>query len=154
MRTRIALARARQFLVSSPARAKERILKYHSDIEVTADGWMTVRDLYRLGLGGALVVLSGCDTGCSAIGRGDELTGLARGLVAAGASAVVMSLWPVPDATAREWMVHFYESLAAGAQVLSASRQASLDSLKSLRQQGVPPHPYLWAGFVAAGSWH
>jgi CHAT domain-containing protein len=64
-----------------------------------------------------------------------------------------MSLWPVPDREAREWMTHFYEAELAGESVLDASRGASLAVLEQLRTEGRPTHPYLWAGFVAAGDW-
>ncbi|MFO7633711.1 MAG: CHAT domain-containing tetratricopeptide repeat protein, partial [Caldilinea sp.] len=43
-----------------------------------ADGWMIVRDAYALRLNCALVALSACETGLSALAPGDDLVGLAR----------------------------------------------------------------------------
>ena len=37
-----------------------------------ADGWLTARDILNLRIGGATVVLSGCDTGRAVIASSDE----------------------------------------------------------------------------------
>src|SRR5262249_15522043 len=69
-----------------------------------ADGRFTVRDAYRLKLDSALVVLSACETGMSAIAAGDEIMGLARGFFSAGAPCLVLSLWTVDDEAAAALM--------------------------------------------------
>ena len=110
---------------------------------------MTVRDLYKLGLDGALVVLSGCQTGCTAIGRGDELTGLVRGLVAAGASAVVMSLWLVNDESAEKSMAAFYRSwYKKGSEWWSLA--AALRGAQCEMMEG-RAHPVFWGPFILLG---
>ncbi|UCD75507.1 MAG: CHAT domain-containing protein [Phycisphaerales bacterium] len=115
-----------------------------------ADGWMTVRDLYELNLDGPVVVLSGCDTGCSAVGAGDELTGLVRGFVAAGASALVMSLWTLNDDSAHKIMASAYRRWYIGTMeekqsLVAALRRAQCDAMKE------SPHPVLWGPFVYVG---
>jgi hypothetical protein len=87
-----------------------------------ADGWVTVRDLLGLSLPGSVVVLSGCETGRSRVARGDEAYGLGRALLATGASAVVMSLWPVHDRTTRALMELVYQ--ARGREYLSGPAPA------------------------------
>ena len=61
-----------------------------------------------------LVVLSACQTGTGARAGGDELLGLGRALVAAGARAVVVSLWPVNDACTAVLMSRFHADRVCG----------------------------------------
>jgi CHAT domain-containing protein len=118
------------------------------------DGILTAEELAALDLQGTeLVALSACDTGLGTVEAGEGVFGLRRALEIAGARTVLMSLWPVPDKQAREWMVRFYEATLGGSSVIEASRGASLSALESLRKSDIPTHPYLWAGFVAAGDW-
>lgn len=112
-----------------------------------ADGWLTVREAYALDLGGALVTLSACETGVSAVAPGDELISLARGFFVAGAPTLLVSQWPVDDAATAELMSGFYRRLRAGLRPAAALRHAQLDLLR--RQ----PHPYFWSPFVLLGRW-
>ncbi len=50
------------------------------------DGPLNLYDLYQMQLDAALITLSGCSTGMNVIAPGDELLGLQRGLLYAGAS--------------------------------------------------------------------
>lgn len=61
------------------------------------DGSLTVRELYDLRLDAALATLSACETGLGKEMGGDDLIGLTRGFLYAGANNVVASLWPVSD---------------------------------------------------------
>ena len=118
------------------------------------DGILTAEELAALDLRGLeIAALSACDTGLGTVEAGEGVFGLRRALEIAGARTVLMSLWPVPDKGAREWMASFYGSRLGGESVLDATRKASLAALEELRKQGLPDHPYLWAGFVAAGDW-
>ncbi|NJM41544.1 MAG: CHAT domain-containing protein [Anaerolineae bacterium] len=58
-----------------------------------ADGWLMARDVMALNLEGALVTLSACDCGRSRAVGGDEILGLTRAFLSAGASSLVVSLW-------------------------------------------------------------
>ena len=69
---------------------------------------MTV--LQRLRLRADLVVLSACDTGQAEIQRGDELMGVARSFLYAGAASVLVSLWPVDDLATALLMDRFYRA--------------------------------------------
>ena len=69
---------------------------------------MTV--LQRLRLRADLVVLSACDTGQAEIQRGDELMGVARAFLYAGAASVLVSLWPVDDLATALLMDRFYRA--------------------------------------------
>ena len=114
---------------------------------------MTVRDLYELKLDGAVVVLSGCDTGRTVVGGGDELVGLVRGFFAAGASALLMTLWPLHDETAENLVASIYNlwqnrgKEAGAAPNLAAAVQTAQRRLLQAR-----PHPVFWAPFVLVGG--
>ncbi|HFQ93341.1 MAG TPA: CHAT domain-containing protein, partial [Anaerolineae bacterium] len=62
-----------------------------------ADGWLTTLDVFNLRFRASLVTLSACDTGRSVISGGDELLGLMRAFLAAGAAALLLTLWAVDD---------------------------------------------------------
>lgn len=111
-----------------------------------ADGWLTARQIFALQLRAGLVTLSGCDSGRNVIDSGDELVGLLRGFVAAGAATVVMSLWTVNDESTAELMTDFYAAWRGGASAGSALRQAQLRAL------AVRPHPVYWAPFLLGGK--
>ncbi len=115
-----------------------------------ADGWLTARDIYHLSLDGAVVTLSGCDTGRSAIGSADELTGLVRAFLAAGTSALLIALWPLHDRWALEVMSQAYRREEASSHsgynhLVSSVREAQLSLM------GHAPHPAMWAPFTWIG---
>lgn len=112
-----------------------------------ADGWLTTLDLFNWRLNASLVTLSACQTGRSVIGGGDEILGLLRALLYAGARSVVASLWPVQDTATAALMERFYGALAAGQPKALALRNAQLD----LRNEGFG-HPYFWAPFFLVGD--
>jgi CHAT domain-containing protein len=111
-----------------------------------ADGWLLARDLYDMRLDSELVTLSACQTGAASVEAGDELFGLIRGFLNAGARTLVVSLWPADDAATTELMLAFYSELAQGAGKSGALRTAQ----RMLRE--VYPHPYYWAAFVLVGE--
>jgi CHAT domain-containing protein len=103
-------------------------------------------DFYDLPLSSELVTLSGCSTGLSAVLGGDELVGMVRGLLYAGAHGVMVTLWDVHDRTTAHFMASFYKSLGAGHGKAAALRAAMQDL------RGRHPHPYYWAPFVLVGK--
>ena len=111
-----------------------------------ADAWLTVRDLAELARGAQLVTLSACETGVSGLAAGDEVLGLTRGLLGAGCSAVVASLWTVSDESTARLMERFYAGLRRGAAPAVALREAML----AIREQY--DHPYFWAPFMVVGD--
>ena len=107
---------------------------------------LSVLDLYRLSLDADLVTLSGCSTGLNAVTGGDELMGLIRGVLYAGARTVLASLWDVHDQSTTEFMRRFYRSAADGMAMPEAARSAA----EAVRE--VWPHPYYWAPFMLVGA--
>jgi tetratricopeptide (TPR) repeat protein len=110
------------------------------------DGWLAASDVIRLDLAGALVTLSACESGRNEVYAGDELMGLTRAFLGAGATTLVASLWLVQDETTAELMENWYAHLSEGVGRATALRSAQL-ALKDKY-----PHPYYWAPFVLIGQ--
>ncbi len=116
-----------------------------------ADGQLNAIDAFNLKLEGCeLVTLSGCETGLALSGGGDEQLGLGRAFLAAGASSLVMSLWPVEDDATCELMQCFYQRLLQGDTKVQALRAAQCSFLKSATSAYA--HPYFWAAFRLVGE--
>jgi CHAT domain-containing protein len=111
-----------------------------------ADSYLSLYDLYHMDLPVDLLTLSGCVTGLSFVAEGDELIGLPRGLLYAGARSLLLSLWDVDDRSTAEFMQSFYSHLLNGRDKAEALRSAMLD----LRTRY--PHPYHWAPFRLIGK--
>ena len=110
------------------------------------DGWLIAYDLHHRRLECDLATLAACDTGMNLVTAGDELHGLARGFLAAGARSVLACLWAAHDATTAQLMPAFYARLAGGMGKAAALRASQLE----LREQF--PHPYYWASFALIGA--
>ena len=107
---------------------------------------LSLYDMAHLQLPAELVVLSGCATGLNVVTPGDELMGLVRGLLQAGAQSLVLSLWDVHDDSTKEFMVQFYTQLQNGRSKAEAMQAACI----GLRERR--PHPYHWAPFLLIGK--
>lgn len=110
------------------------------------DGPLNFYDVFDLSLDADLVTLSACNTGVNRLAPGDELSGLMRGFLYAGAPSLVVSLWAVNDRSTCELMQTFYGRLKDGESKRSALRLAQLESLESYG------HPYYWAPFILLGK--
>lgn len=116
-----------------------------SNVRLT-DSYLSLYDLYGMKLPVELFTLSGCGTGLSEVTGGDELLGLTRGLLCAGAQAALVTLWDVNDHTTAEFMSLFYGELKKKADKATAVRTAMLEVRRSFS------HPYYWAPFILVGK--
>ncbi len=110
-----------------------------------ADGWITVRDICSQKLNAEIVTLSACETGLNKIFAGDEILGLTRGFLAAGAKSLCLSLWTVNDAATTVLMQDFYAQLQLGKIASEALKIAQCNFI----ERGV--HPYFWSPFALIG---
>ncbi|MGL5080111.1 MAG: CHAT domain-containing protein [Microcoleaceae cyanobacterium] len=94
-----------------------------------------------------LLVLSACET---APGDNRAVLGLAGMAVRAGARSTIASLWSLNDASAVEFVGHFYEHLVKGASRAEALRQAQLAFLQDRDRYDAPIY---WAAYVLVGNW-
>jgi len=116
------------------------------------NGVLTSYEAAQLNLQGSeLVVLSACDTGRGDQADGEGVFGLRRALEEAGAQAVVMSSWSVPDRETQELMALFYKKWLAGADKHEALRQAQLEERAVVRQRYGKDLPFYWGAFVMVG---
>ncbi len=111
------------------------------------DGALTVELAEGLRLRPGTVVLSACETGLSEHGHGNEMVGLVRAFLVAGASRVLASLWPVDDAVTAMFMASFYAGLGRGDGPAGSLRQAQADVMREY------PHPFYWGAFTLNGGW-
>lgn len=113
--------------------------------EGDSDGLLTVGKLYSTRIAADLVTLSACETGLGKVASGDDVVGLTRGFLYAGASTVVASLWKVDDRATAALMTRFYDELRT-----SDRRQALRSAQLAAREQF--PHPFFWAAFQLTGQ--
>jgi CHAT domain-containing protein len=111
------------------------------------DGALSVDLAESLVLAPCTVVLSACETGLADLASGDEMVGLVRAFLVAGAARVVASLWPVDDEVTVEFMSHFYAAMKQGQSPACALRVAQIALM------GEHPHPYYWGAFALYGGW-
>jgi len=117
------------------------------------NGILTSYETAQLNLEGTeLVVLSACETARGQQGdNGEGVFGLRRALEEAGARAVLMSSWSVPDRETQELMALFYQKWLAGADKHEALRQAQLEERVAVRQRYGKDSPFYWGAFVLVG---
>jgi CHAT domain-containing protein len=113
-----------------------------------ADGQLYADDLVQQDLSYELVTLSACETGRATVAAGDELIGIGRRVLYAGAGALVVSLWPVFDESAVVLMEHMYRSLRNGASKSAALGDAQRAALHGTQQL----HPAFWGAFQLIGD--
>lgn len=111
-----------------------------------ADGRLTMRDISALRLKAELVTLSACETGVHKIFAGEEILGLARGFLSAGAKSLLLSLWTVNDEATSRLMQIFYEQRRCG----KSSAKSLQIAQKRFAERGV--HPYFWSPFLLIGK--
>jgi tetratricopeptide (TPR) repeat protein len=107
---------------------------------------LSLFDLYQLQFNAELVTLSGCGTGMNVVIGGDELIGLVRGLLYAGAQTLMVSLWEVHDQSTAEFMEDFYRGYQSSRNKANALRKAVMKLKEKHR------HPYYWAAFALVGK--
>ena len=108
---------------------------------------LSLFDLYQLRLPAELVTLSGCGTGLNVVVGGDELMGLKRGLLYAGAQGVLLTLWDVNDRSTAEFMRLFYSAMASKGNKAQALQYAAGEIRRAY------PHPFYWAPFMLVGKY-
>jgi CHAT domain-containing protein len=141
------------------------------------DGKLTVSEIFDMEIKANLVTLSACETALvkgetEDFPQGDDLVGLSRAFIHAGAPSVVASLWKVSDDSTVQLMRNFYENLRSMPKA-EALRKAQMDLMRSTihftvtRAGGgmVQPtqkeseevvdcsHPFFWAPFILLGDW-
>jgi CHAT domain-containing protein len=141
------------------------------------DGQLTVNEIFDLNLKSKFVVLSACETGLGELSKGDELIGLSRAFIYAGTPAIIVSLWPVEDASTALLMTRLYQYYSVGytlqhaltlaqrdlinnsfeASITRGARTVSVAWDKALRYEiesgnkSKGKNPFFWAPFILIG---
>ena len=111
------------------------------------DGRLTAAEMFGLALDKSrLVVLSGCETGRAEATHGNEILGMVRALMYAGAGTMVLSHWKVDSEATALWMQTFYD--AASSRPMPEAARAALVKVKG---NSAYTHPYYWAAFTLIG---
>lgn len=114
-----------------------------------ADGQLITLDIFSLKLNASLVTLSACQTGANNITKVDELLGLLRAFMSAGAQSILLTHWPIEDISAAQLMNAFYTNLNAGLTKRESIQQAQL---KFINLANYKSHPYFWATYYLIGD--
>jgi CHAT domain-containing protein len=117
---------------------------------------VSARDVFTLRLRADLVTLRACSSGRSVLHPGDELIGLIRAVLYAGAASLIVSLWNVHQNSSQQLLSAFYQKwLKAG----SAEGSGAVPKWKALQESQVEllnsayAHPFHWAPFILLGDW-
>jgi CHAT domain-containing protein len=111
------------------------------------DGLLTALDVTAMNLAGTrLVVLSACVTGLGEIHPSEGTLGLRRSFTIAGAEALLVSLWNVPDRATKTLMLKVYRLLGQGLAPAAALHRAQAEMRRWNR------NPYFWGAFVTYGG--
>jgi CHAT domain-containing protein/TPR repeat protein len=104
--------------------------------ETRNDGILTAEEVAALNLDGTwLVALSACETGVGKIVSGEGVFGLRRAFMMAGAQNLLMTLWPVSDATTPKIMHDFYKLGLSSLDAVSALAKVQREWLQKLRSE-------------------
>ena len=128
-----------------PAAAGESALHLTSGDGVESN--LSVNEIFGMTTRASMVTLSACESGLGKLSSGDEIIGMNRAFLFAGASTVVTGLWRISDVATAVVMKRFYRYLSEGHDKAEAMRMA---------QQVVRryyPHPAYWAGFRVVGDY-
>jgi CHAT domain-containing protein len=111
------------------------------------DGYLYADDLLQKNLDYELVTFSACETGKTVVGKSEEMIGLIRGVLYAGAQSMIVSMWRVDDKMTTRLMTHFYTLLKEGKSKAASLREAQLKIIRS--HPGI--HPAYWGAFQLVG---
>jgi CHAT domain-containing protein len=114
------------------------------------DGTLDTREIAMLRLPRRpVVVLAGCRTAFAG-SVGNDLARLSDAFLAAGATSVIASLWPVDDAATLNFSVRLHEEIRRGRTPAIALRNVQLQMLHAV--DGPTRAPDRWSGFELYGS--
>ncbi|MDZ7262409.1 MAG: CHAT domain-containing protein, partial [candidate division KSB1 bacterium] len=111
------------------------------------DGRLEAHEIFGLNLNAYLIAMSACETGLGTITGGDEVIGLSRSFIFAGASSLMASLWKVDDLATAVLVKRFFRYLKQG-----QSRSEALRNAQMLVKNEINAHPAFWAAFTLTGD--
>lgn len=112
------------------------------------NGELTSAEMFGLPLmKDSMVVLSACESGQARATHANDVIGMTRALLYAGANTVILSSWKIESSASSLWMQTFYRE-AQTKPVTEAARLA----LIAVKARPEYKHPRYWAPFVITGK--
>jgi len=120
------------------------------DLPSFSEYLVTAADILKLKLKAKFIVLSCCHVRGYKHGlfHAESVNTLTKALLAAGAMAVLTTLWPVPETASKIFFRALYSSLLQGSRVSHAVTEAML----TVQRTKHFAHPANWAGYLLVGS--
>ena len=112
---------------------------------------LTVLDIFELEMEASLVTLSACQTGLRDISGGDEIVGMMRAFLCAGAQSLILTLWSVNDHSTALLMERFYQLLVTEKIRKDSALQLAQRYMLSVENRRYQ-HPLFWAPFFLVGA--
>jgi CHAT domain-containing protein len=116
------------------------------------DGFLSVPEISEMNLNARMVNLSACETGLGDAYSGEGIVGLAQSFIVAGANALTVSLWQVPDQSTADFMARFYHEIKneqmTYAEALNKTKRDYIHNQKN----PILASPYFWAPFIYYGK--
>ncbi|MHA1270835.1 MAG: CHAT domain-containing protein [Candidatus Helarchaeota archaeon] len=112
----------------------------------------------KLSFDSSLIILSACQSGTSKVLSGDELFGIVRSFILAGADSLVLSIWPVYDTQAtQDFMLQIYNQLIQNNNIATSvylARKAIYDNIHSGKYESdtIQFDLLLWGTFFIMGN--
>ncbi len=126
-----------------------------------ANGPLKAADLYeaigadhKFEIRARLVTLAACETGEGRVASGDEVLGLPRALLHAGATSMLVTLWRADAYFTDRLMVRLYKKLKlreTPGGAAEALREALDETIAHGKEEGYE-HPFYWAPFALMGD--
>lgn len=113
-----------------------------------ADGAVTTLDFLDTRLETGLLAFSTCESGLGTGYSGDEVLGLSRACLYAGAQSLLLSLWRIDDHSTYDLMVAFYTHVGRGISPAEALARAQREHIGTEHAA----HPFFWAAFHVVGD--
>lgn len=147
-----------EFDFREPLRSRVRLAPADGGDGPAEDPDLSAEEVFGMEVDADLVALSACASGVSGRLPGDELLGLARAFVYAGAPSLLVGLWYVADRSTRLLMERFYGALLGRDDAVRLAAGGDKARALQLAQRSVMDtegfeHPYFWSPFVLVGDW-
>lgn len=114
------------------------------------NGYLTLADIYDLGISADIVILSSCESGIGKEIKGEGVISFSYAFISTGSSSVVSSLWKVDDKFSSIFMDVFYKYLKDDVtKPAVALRKAQIKFINDPNWS----NPFYWAAFTVQGVW-
>ncbi|MBK9018363.1 MAG: CHAT domain-containing protein [Saprospiraceae bacterium] len=115
--------------------------------DTVEDNLLHAYELYNMRLNADLAVLSACNTGAGKLVRGEGIMSLSRAFKYAGCPNILMSLWSVNDASAKDIIGDFHRKLKDGKRQIGCLAKAQ----KAIWNRRMKRSHILLLGYVCNG---